>query len=1204
MFEDNFNSTIPWQNVFTPMSYVAPPIQRSDLQVQGKVQGIPLPRKAPKVTTEFPNFSHPNNIMRNINRGWGAFNASMNPYGKGKFLNMARAFPGNNGKMGTIAESIDMTGNALQTIDNLVNKKRYNQDLSKQMGIYAYGGRLFGDGGNTEGGNTNKGETLGNAINAVGTSASLIGNAIENAQTKDTSQVKGDLINRMSPAQGISDNFDDAMNDWSKMPTFGTLHGRDLTNNSPLGGIANAIQAGAQGMQAGSQFGPIGAAVGAGLGVVTSGIGSIFGKIKANREAHRVNRLARYVEDYNVENLTNRFENLRTDQLSNNMRNFAAFGGSLNTYAEGGNLHTNGADWDTGIMDVNSGGTHEENPYDGVQVSADEQGTPNLVEEGEVIYNDYVYSNRMEVPEEVLSAIGIKGRKKGMTFADAAKKVEKDLNERPNDPITKRGVEASMQILAEAQEEERQMQQQQEQMMQQYMQQMQGMQGMPDEQMLQEQMMQEQMAQQQMQEAQMQDPYAQGMQEAPVDYAAQYGGVEGAPGYAYGGSLTYDDYNTYDNYDANMYRWGSLIKTGSKIGRGLSKIFKVGKATKRASNINKIRAARITQEAASVKKAAAQREAMKQTFEGRRELRNQILHDPNLSYEEKQIQMAELVNIDKANKYPVVQLRHKKTAEAGKAIAENADKKANRLSGWGKFGLGVGVVSSAVGSYLGNRPDRVSSDDIINDRKVDSLNTRKRQFKDAGIYYPDTISADVTPTEVNTKAEGGPIGRKYPGPGEYPNYLNFGQEPILRMRKAPSFGPTWSYAPGWQTEGMFNQYSYPEANLTGNIPYSREPQEKDARFDDFTNYVLENRTNPSPKVLSYLRDLDKHAPKKGGEGLLFDAEGNLKSDWDKTYEEQRTTGPWGYYHITPKYREELNIPRRINWSDPIERQAALNNINSWKDLLPSDLKENKGVDDEESVNDEEYNSTKPIISSPNKVIENLKYAPIFADAIGLGMSLKHYYNNVNDANRAIYNGFRPIAPEIPADYLPYTPVDVMRQANVLASQSAGISRALANASNGNLGQVGAQILAGDRNAQVSMADALAKADELNFERRKAKKDFDRATNNNRASIKNAAEQFNANLRQTMAQALVRNAMWKDEIDATRRSNIIGNISNMATNLNNMRTDAINRSERDALIRAGVFGTPSFVPYGWTVEDYERWFGHGKDGKSKGRKGGK
>ena len=532
MFEDNFNSTIPWQNVFTPMSYVAPPIQRPDLQVQGKVQGIPLPRKAPKVTTEFPNFPHPNNIMRNINRGWGAFNASMNPYGKGKFLNMARAFPGNNGKMGTIAESIDMTGNALQTIDNLVNKKRYNQDLSKQMGIYAYGGRLFGDGGNT-----NKGETLGNAINAVGTSASLIGNAIENAQTKDTSQVKGDLINRMSPAQGISDNFDDAMNDWSKMPTFGTLHGRDLTNNSPLGGIANALQAGAQGMQAGSQFGPIGAAVGAGLGVVTSGIGSIFGKIKANREAHRVNRLARYVEDYNVENLTNRFENLRTDQLADNMRNFAAFGGSLNTYAEGGNLHTNGADWDTGIMDVNSGGTHEENPYDGVQVSADEQGTPNLVEEGEVIYNDYVYSNRMEVPEEVLSAIGIKGRKKGMTFADAAKKVEKDLNERPNDPITKRGVEASMQILAEAQEEERQMQQQQEQMMQQYMQQMQGM---PDEQMLQEQMMQEQMAQQQMQEAQMQDPYAQGMQEAPVDYAAQYGGVEGAPEvpmYAYGGNL-------------------------------------------------------------------------------------------------------------------------------------------------------------------------------------------------------------------------------------------------------------------------------------------------------------------------------------------------------------------------------------------------------------------------------------------------------------------------------------------------------------------------------------------------------------------------------------------------------------------------------------------------------------------------------------------
>jgi hypothetical protein len=32
-------------------------------------------------------------------------------------------------------------------------------------------------------------------------------------------------------------------------------------------------------------------------------------------------------------------------------------------------------------------------------MGADNQGTPNLVEEEELVYNDYVYSNRLTVPK-------------------------------------------------------------------------------------------------------------------------------------------------------------------------------------------------------------------------------------------------------------------------------------------------------------------------------------------------------------------------------------------------------------------------------------------------------------------------------------------------------------------------------------------------------------------------------------------------------------------------------------------------------------------------------------------------------------------------------------------------------------------------------------------------------------------------------------
>lgn len=109
---------------------------------------------------------------------------------------------------------------------------------------------------------------------------------------------------------------------------------------------------------------------------------------------------------------------------------------------DGGQLFTNG------VTTIGNGGTHESNPYEGVQMGIDPQGIPNLVEEGEVIYDDYVFSNRLRVPKEVRQ----KYKLKGVTFADAAKQLQKESEERPNDPISKKGLEASMQMLTNEQE--------------------------------------------------------------------------------------------------------------------------------------------------------------------------------------------------------------------------------------------------------------------------------------------------------------------------------------------------------------------------------------------------------------------------------------------------------------------------------------------------------------------------------------------------------------------------------------------------------------------------------------------------------------------------------------------------------------------------------------------------------------------------------
>lgn len=119
--------------------------------------------------------------------------------------------------------------------------------------------------------------------------------------------------------------------------------------------------------------------------------------------------------------------------------------------ALGGPLHTHGADWTNGITIIDNGGTHEQNPFEGVPMGIAPDGQPNLVEEGEVIFNDYVFSNRIKVPKAVRKKYKLGGQE-NMTFADAAKKAQKESEERPNDPISQRGLEDIMYRLMEEQE--------------------------------------------------------------------------------------------------------------------------------------------------------------------------------------------------------------------------------------------------------------------------------------------------------------------------------------------------------------------------------------------------------------------------------------------------------------------------------------------------------------------------------------------------------------------------------------------------------------------------------------------------------------------------------------------------------------------------------------------------------------------------------
>lgn len=225
---------------------------------------------------------------------------------------------------------------------------------------------------------------------------------------------------------------------------------------------------------------------------------------KAKRKANNLREQLNEANLFALDTLQNNADNITETTMNNLEANYAALGGFLNQYSDGGSiyikpenrgkfnatkkrtgktteelthsknpltrkraifaqnaakwkhafggeLNTNGGDFSTGLMFIDEGGTHESNPYEGVPMGVAPDGKPNLVEEGEVIYNDYVFSNRLTVPKAMRNKYKLRGTK-DLTFADAVKQLTKGATERPNDPISQETLGEIMSDLAQSQE--------------------------------------------------------------------------------------------------------------------------------------------------------------------------------------------------------------------------------------------------------------------------------------------------------------------------------------------------------------------------------------------------------------------------------------------------------------------------------------------------------------------------------------------------------------------------------------------------------------------------------------------------------------------------------------------------------------------------------------------------------------------------------
>lgn len=367
------------------------------------------------------------------------------------------------------------------SLGNTFNKANLGSMAKSSLGsigtaVGQIGGGLIGGGLQSGAGNTisNIGSSLGGLVSTVnplvggiisagtGLIGGLTNKMFGSKLNKDNiNQVKGNISSTANTSFG--GNADDLMSQLSNTSMLGDINRRDIGKDGWFSHKAKRLtnQLREQAEAANTRlYGNFNQAaditnenqflqgmynVGALGGSLFKEGGIMIKKENRGKFTESANRANMGVQEYARHILANKEDYSPTlIKRANFARNFGgrkAFGGDLNTY---------GGTYNGGLEYINNGDTHENNILGGVPMGSDRDGTPNLVEENETIWNDYVFSNRLKVPETLIDKYKLS---KDITFAEASKKLGKEIEETPNDPISKRTFNFFMQDLQQSQEE-------------------------------------------------------------------------------------------------------------------------------------------------------------------------------------------------------------------------------------------------------------------------------------------------------------------------------------------------------------------------------------------------------------------------------------------------------------------------------------------------------------------------------------------------------------------------------------------------------------------------------------------------------------------------------------------------------------------------------------------------------------------------------
>lgn len=265
---------------------------------------------------------------------------------------------------------------------------------------------------------------VGIASAVTGVTSSILGNFQDNGEV-DAIEAQGEASAKEAKSQMSKSSLSNWIADWTP---------QELESVSAAG-TSGAISGALGGASAGLSAGPWGALAG--------GVAGLFGGLFGGKSAARSRNRAREEANERVRTaLSAQNAYLSQKEAGDALANIVAFGGWVNAH---------GGDYPTGFNEFNEGDSHERNINGGVPQGIDSNGVPNLVEEGETKWDNYIFSKRLKIPKGFSKAYDL-GNVDKRSYADASKSLSKESKERPFDPISKRGRDAMLNRLQQAQE--------------------------------------------------------------------------------------------------------------------------------------------------------------------------------------------------------------------------------------------------------------------------------------------------------------------------------------------------------------------------------------------------------------------------------------------------------------------------------------------------------------------------------------------------------------------------------------------------------------------------------------------------------------------------------------------------------------------------------------------------------------------------------